>query len=354
MSKGRRGWVGLAAKVSGGALLGTIAGAIAYGRFGAPQALPREPALSGTQRTVDRRAGPIAYSVAGSGPPVLLIHSINAAASTHEVGPIFEALVRERRVYAPDLPGFGFSDRSDRRYDPRLYVDAIHDMLDEIAAETGERHVDVLALSLSAEFLARAAVERPDAFRTLALVTPTGFDRLSGSRRGQAGGTREVPVLYGALRVPLWSEGLYNLLVTKPSIRFFLEKTWGSKAIDEGAFRYSYLTSHQPGARFAPYAFVSGRLFSADIRSLYERLQLPVIVLHGTKGDFQDFSEVGWTRERSNWRIVPFATGALPHFEDPHAFLERYRTFLEDPPGVGRDDQTSSSSSSVEERSPSP
>ena len=350
MSKGRRGWAGLAAQASGGAVLGTIAGAIAYGRFGAPQALPREPALSGEQRTVERRAGPIAYTVAGSGPPVLLIHSINAAASTYEVGPIFDALIRERRVYAPDLPGFGFSDRSDRRYDPRLYVDAIHDMVDEIAAETGVHSVDALALSLSAEFLARAAFERPDRFRTLALVTPTGFDRLSGKRRGQPGSTREVPVLYNALRVPLWSEGLYNLLVTKPSIRFFLEKTWGSKTIDEGAFRYSYLTSHQPGARFAPYAFVSGRLFSADIRTLYERLTLPVLVLHGTKGDFQDFSEVGWARERSNWRIVPFATGALVHFEEPQRFIERYSDFLDQPPGAAQ----TSSSSSAEDRSPSP
>lgn len=335
MAKGRRGWGGLAAKASGGAIVGTIAGAIAYGRFAAPEALVRPPPVPGEQRTVERRAGPIAYSVAGSGPPVLLIHSINAAASAYEVRPLFEALARDRRVYAPDLPGFGFSDRSDRRYDPRLYADAIHDMLDEIAAETGERRIDALALSLSAEFLARAAVERPEGFRTVALVTPTGFSRLSEGRRGTPGGTREVPVLYNALRVPLWSRGLYNLLVTRPSIRFFLEKTWGSKAIDEGAFEYAYLTSHQPGARFAPYNFVSGRLFSSDIRTVYERLTLPVLVLHGTKGDFQDFSGIGWARERENWRIVSFPTGALPHFEELEAVMSQYRSFLDDPRRAG-------------------
>lgn len=331
MAKGRRGWGGLAAKLSGGAILGTVAGAIAYGRFGTPQALPRPLPVSGEKRTVERRAGPIAYYVAGSGPPVLLIHSINAAASAYEVRPLFEALGRERRVYALDLPGFGFSDRSDRPYDPRLYVDAIQDMLDEIAAETGERRIDALALSLSAEFLGRAASEMPDRFRTLALVTPTGFDRLSESRLGPPGGTREIPVLYSALRVPVWSRGLYNLLVTRPSIRFFLEKTWGSKAIDEGAFEYAYLTSHQPGAQFAPYCFVSGRLFSSDIRTVYERLTLPVLVLHGTKGDFQDFSGIGWTRGRENWRVVPFATGALVHFEQLAGVMEVYRAFLDEP-----------------------
>ena len=48
--------------------------------------------------------------------------------------PIFDRMRTFRRVYSVELPGFGYSDRSGRRYDIRLYMDAIHDMLDLISA----------------------------------------------------------------------------------------------------------------------------------------------------------------------------------------------------------------------------
>ena len=53
-------------------------------------------------------------------------------------------------------------------------------------------------------------------------------------------------------------------------------KNWGSKQIDEGLLEYGYLTTHQSGAQHAPYAFVSGFLFSRDIRRIYRSLELPV------------------------------------------------------------------------------
>jgi pimeloyl-ACP methyl ester carboxylesterase len=314
-------------RVAGASLLAAAAG-IGCTSLATQHPQPLPAALSGERRTVDLRAGRLSYYVAGEGPPLLLIHSINAAGSAYEVRPLFEELQMERRTYAVDLPGFGFSDRSDRRYEMRLYVDAIHDMLDTIAAESGAQPVDALALSLSSEFLARAAVERPERFRTLALVTPTGFDSAAAKRRGSPGETREVPGLYGFFTFPLWSQGFYDLLVSRRSIRFFLQKTWGSKAIDENLAEYDYLTTHQPGAKNAPYAFVSGRLFSADIRSVYEQLALPVWMPHGTRGDFSDFSGADWARARPNWTLEPFATGALPHFEQPGAFLAAYERFL--------------------------
>ncbi len=334
-------WSGIVAGLS----VTALAGAIAYGRFGTPQSLPMPPAVSGERRVLQRRAGPLSYYVTGSGAPLLLIHSVNAAASAYEVRPLAEALKSERRVYAVDLPGFGFSDRSDRGYEIALYVAAIHDMLDEIAAEAGQGAIDVIALSLSSEFLARAAAERPDAFRSVAFVSPTGFQRGSSARGEGNGGTREVPGLFAGLNVPAWSRGLYNLLVTRPSIRFFLEKTWGSKGISEDLLDYDYLTTHQPGAEHAPYAFVSGRLFTANIRAVYERLTGPVLVVHGTKGDFQDFSEAGWAKARRNWRFVSLEAGALPHFERLREVLEAYRDFRD---RVGLQDSSSPS------RSPSP
>jgi len=286
------------------------------------------PALSGERREITGRAGRLSYYVAGEGAPLLLIHSINAAASAYEVRPIYEHERSHRRVYAVDLPGFGFSDRLPRDYRVRLYVDAVHDMLDAIAEEAGTQPVDALAVSLACEFLARAATERPERFRSLALVTPTGFSKVYGTLSGKPGSTREIPGLYRFFTLPLWSEALYDLLVSRRSIRFFLERTFGSKAIDEGLLDYDYLTTHQPDARHAPYAFVSGRLFSKDIRPVYQRLELPIWMPHATRGDFRDFSGADWARQRPNWTVQPMPTGALPYFERPAEFLAAYDAFL--------------------------
>jgi len=259
---------------------------------------------------------------------MLLVHSINAAASAYEVRPLFEHFAASRRVVAPDLPGFGSSERSPRDYRVRLYVDAIHDVLDLLEAEHGGTPLDALALSLASEFLARAATERPERFRSLALVTPTGFRKGSETLRAPPGTTREVPGLRALLSVPLWRRGLFDLLTRPASIRYFLRRTFGSDAVDEGLAAYDDLVTSQPGAEHAPLAFLSGRLFSKDVRRVYEALRMPVWLAHGTRGDFQDFRGAGWVHGCGNWTVQAFDTGALPHFEVPGEFLAAYERFL--------------------------
>lgn len=321
--------VGARGRLATGASVVASAGLIACSTTGERSHPELPAAVSGERRETRGRAGRLSYYVAGAGAPLLLIHSINASGSAYEVRPIHERMLARRRVYSVDLPGFGFSDRSPRSYEVRVYVDAVHDMLDVIGADTGTGPVDTLALSLSSEFLAKAAVERPERFRSLALVTPTGFQRGADKLRGPDGATREVPGLYRFFTFPLWSSGFYRLLTSRRSIRYFLQRTWGSKEIDEGLVDYDLITTRQPGAMHAPFFFVSGRLFSKDIRTVYERLSVPVWVPHGTKGDFRDFSEAAWTEQRPNWSLEPYDAGALPQFERPDELVASYERFLD-------------------------
>ncbi|MEM9401452.1 MAG: alpha/beta hydrolase [Pseudomonadota bacterium] len=283
------------------------------------------PAVNAERNLIQSDGHDISYYVAGTGDPVLLVHSINAAASVFEVKPVFEALAADYQVYAPDLPGFGYSDRSDRRYSVDVYTQAISDMLETIG---GEKPVHVLGLSLSSEFVARQASRTPERIRSLALVSPTGFDRGSNRLRSDEGATRENTVAAGLTGIPGLRSGLFKLLVRPGSVRYFLKRTFGSDTVDEALSRYCILTAAQPGAMHAPLAFVSGRLFSRDIRTVYESLQVPVWLGHGIRGDFQDYSETAWTETRPNWTVREFNTGAIPYFEDPSRFLTEYRRFL--------------------------
>jgi pimeloyl-ACP methyl ester carboxylesterase len=261
-----------------------------------------------------------------TGRPLLLLHSINAAASGYEMKPLFEHYSRQRPVYAPDLPGYGLSDRSAREYTPRLMTDAIHALLAVIRQKQGAEPVDAIALSLSCEFLARAAVEDPGAFRSLAFVSPTGFNRLA-LRQGAPASTRGHPRVIAVLNRPSVGRRLFRLLTRRGVIRYFLRRTWGSKNIDEGLLDYDYLTTRAAGAEHAPLYFLSGFLFSGDSGTLYQQLTHPIWVAHGVRGDFVDYRGLKQVADRPNWTTEVLLTGALPHFEMTTQFVQRYEAW---------------------------
>ena len=287
---------------------------------------PLAPALSGEHLSVASAAGRVHAYVAGRGRPLLLIHSVNAAASAAEVRPLHDYFQRSRRVFSIDLPGFGLSERADRRYTPQLMTKAIRAVVAAISA----RHpgpIDALALSLSSEFLARAAVERPNAFRSLAFVSPTGF---SGHRalRERPGTLRGSPVLYSMLRRAGCGTAIFKILTRPGMIRRFLRRTWGSKNIDERLWHYDMLTVRLPGAAFAPLYFMSGQLFSADIHRIYEHLPMPVWSTHGVRGNAIDYRQEHILDKHANWRFSVFQSGAFPHFEKSTEFCAHYEQFL--------------------------
>lgn len=294
---------------------------------GVAPALP--PAVSGERYEFAGTAGRLSAYVAGDGPPLLLIHSINATASAAEMRPLHEHYRATRTVFSIDLPGYGFSDRSDRDYTPRLMTDAIHAATDQVRVRCGTAPIDALALSLSCEFLARAAVEAPAPYRSVSLVSPTGFRGLR-SWRGAPGSTRGKPWLYRALRGPgaRWGGALFGALTRPGVVRYFLRRTWGAEAIDEALWSYGVLTARAAGAEHAPLHFLAANLFSADIHTVYERLKMPVWMSHGVRGDFTDYRGKAIVEGRPNWHLHVFPTGALPYFEVPREFCEAFDRFL--------------------------
>ncbi|MEE4295879.1 MAG: alpha/beta hydrolase [Wenzhouxiangella sp.] len=287
--------------------------------------------LSGQRvELIDSKAGRISFYVDGpeQAEPMLLVHSINAAASAHEIKPIFDVYKQRRRTYAIDLPGFGHSDRSQRQYCQTLMVDAVIAMLREIRERHPDRGVDLLAVSLACEFAAKAAVSEPDIVRTLGLVSPTGFAKITATH-GPPDADLGKPMVHRIISLPLVGKALFGLLTIRPSIRFFLKKTWGKAEIDEEMFENAARLSRTPNAHRAPLCFVAGYLFSADIRSVFRQITQPVWLSHGVRGDFVDYTQTEGITEQSNWHTTVFDTGALPYFEVPEEFIKAYDTFLE-------------------------
>ena len=265
-------------------------------------------------------AGRISYYADDSvteGRPLLLLHSINAAPSAREMRPLFDHYRGLRPVFAPDLPGYGRSERSDRPYSPALYADFIKEFLQKVIGQTA----DVVAFSLSAEFAARAIVEAPGQVRTLALLSPTGFSE----RRPPSGPATDR--ILRALRLPLVGDGLYRVLTSRMSIRYFLGQSFDGE-VPKSLVDYAYATSHQPGAKHAPVRFLSMKLFTPDaFEAYYDHLELPVMVIYDKDPNisFERLTEVA---DRGNWQqVVVEPTLGLPHWERPTETIDALDRF---------------------------
>ncbi|PVE06365.1 alpha/beta fold hydrolase [Limnohabitans sp. Rim28] len=290
---------------------------------------PALDADSHTLHALHGACGRIAVYAGGAGPPVLLVHSINALASVAEVRPLFEALCQDHSVYALDLPGYGLSDRLPRAYTVGDMCAAVLQVAQWVSEQHPGQPLQVLAVSLSCEFVARVAQQSPATFASLALVSPTGF-RGGKSLRKLAGSTLFMGGFDRFLRRPgpAWGRFLFRQLSRPSVVRYFLQRTWGGKNIDETLWAYAVRCAHVDNAEQAPLSFLSGGLFSADMHNVYESLSLPVWVVHGTRGDFTDYRALSLVRGRPNWQVTVLQAGAMPYFEDIDTFMASYRAFL--------------------------
>lgn len=299
-----------------GALAGTAAAWIWYSNTRINHAVALPDAIPAPRELFfSETGGEISYYVdkSGTGRPLVLVHSVNAAASAYEMRPLFIHHRGQRPVYAIDLPGYGFSERADHLYTPQVFAGTLIDFLKERVGASA----DVIALSLGCEFAARAAFDAPELIHSLALISPSGLKLpKAGSGSMQAGDADMSEWLHALFAFPLWGRPLYDLLTTRTSIKYYLQKSFVA-AVPYEFIEYDYATSHQPGAEHVPYYFISGALFTKNIaRTIYERLTTPTLVIYDRDGYTRFDALPDLLRANSQWRAQRISpTLGLPQFE---------------------------------------
>ena len=124
-------------------------------------------------RSAHVQAGPyrLHYLEAGSGPPLVLVHGL-ASNATQDWGRLIGPLSRQFHVYAPDLPGFGRSERPpDADYSIPMQVEAVRAFMDA----KGVRRARVAGISMGGWIAARLAGESPERVERLVLVDAAGM-----------------------------------------------------------------------------------------------------------------------------------------------------------------------------------
>lgn len=262
----------------------------------------------------------IAYTKRGSGPPLLLVHGIYATASSFEWRFNVDELARQHTVYTIDLLGFGRSDRPAVRYSARLYLGLIADFVAQVVASP----VVLAATSLSAAYAIVLGARDPGRFPALVLVEPTGLVRLHKSPSA-AGDVARYTV-----DSPVLGTAVFNALVSRRSIRDYLERHYvDGEIVTDDLVDAHYATAHQPGAKYAPSAFLSWHL-NLDVRRALRRLLQPALLVWGEQAIEAPVEDVrGFRALRPEMDVAILdPAGSFPHDERPEDFNEIMTAFL--------------------------
>jgi len=124
----------------------------------------------------------VCYRVEGEGEPLILLHGM---AFTREVwGQTIKEASRFFTVYAPDMPGFGCSDKPVVQYGLPFYVDFMINFLDALKISK----CAIVGMSMGGEIAAAFAAKYPERVSRLVIVDAKGFSPLMK-------GLRTLPVL---------------------------------------------------------------------------------------------------------------------------------------------------------------
>ncbi len=107
-------------------------------------------------------------AVGGGGPALFLVHGLGG--SGHDFHALARILAQDFTVLIPDLPGFGYSDKPDLPYSPRLFARE----LAAVAGELGLSRAFWLGHSMGGQVVLTQAVERPGLVRALVGICPSG------------------------------------------------------------------------------------------------------------------------------------------------------------------------------------
>jgi pimeloyl-ACP methyl ester carboxylesterase len=107
------------------------------------------------------------YLEAGEGPPVVLLHGLGATNAS--MLPTLAELSRDHRVLAPDLPGFGDSDKPVRAYDPAFYAAWLTAFLDAVGVESAV----LIGNSMGGRIAIEAGLAAPARVDRLVLFAPS-------------------------------------------------------------------------------------------------------------------------------------------------------------------------------------
>ena len=253
---------------------------------------------------------------------LVFLHGFGGGSSAYEWSQVYPAFASEYRSIAPDLIGWGKSAHPPRNYTIDDYVNTITEFLEQICTEP----TTIIASSLTAAFVIRCAIARPQLFKSLILTTPAGLSDFEENY------TKSI--FAQIISTPVLDKFFYNFGVANESgIRSFLEKRQfaNPQRIYPELVKAYLKSASQPNAEYSALSFVRGDL-CFDLSKYITQLTTPTAIIWGRESQFTS-PEIGKKLAQMNPTAIKFfqvieEVGLTPHLELPALTISLIRKYL--------------------------
>ncbi len=248
----------------------------------------------------------------GEGAPLLLLHD---ALASHEVfGACISHLSSRFRVIAPDLPGFGASEKPD----PQKYAygyDGFADSIFDLIAALGLGRVHVLGHGMGGGVSLTLAAKHPSVVDKQILVSPLVYpsDELAIERAAR------LPLVGGLLWRQFMGHGMFKSVVADSMYA-------GSAKPPEVDFYDSF---NAPAARQAAHATMVTKADTRPLVAKLPRVTAETLVLWGRDDRVAPVEHGRRLARELRGRFEVLECGRCPPAEEPEAFSATVTAFLE-------------------------
>ncbi|MGZ5966620.1 MAG: alpha/beta fold hydrolase [Polyangiales bacterium] len=284
-------------------------------------------------RTVDLEGSQLHYVEYGGpedGTPMVLVHGLGGShVNWNAVAP---SLARKHRVIALDLPGFGRSPP--RRQSAPLDENA--DLIARFLEKVSGAPAVLVGNSMGGLLSMMVASRAPKSVRSLVLV-----DAALPPARGVKL-DREVAMVFAMYMVPRLGEWVMRNRAAKMTPEQLVHDTMRVCCAEPEKLAREIITAHVAMAEerqamaWAHQAFlhsaraiVRAVLIPGKLQRIADRVQAPVLVLHGDRDRLVPLGAARAASERRKWKLVVFENvGHVPQLEIPERFVSTLEHWL--------------------------
>jgi pimeloyl-ACP methyl ester carboxylesterase len=285
--------------------------------------------------TVDIRGPVHVADFGGSGPTMLLVHGLGGShVNWLSVAP---RLAEDHRVYAVDLPGFGFSPSAGRRSTVPANARLIASLIDRLASEP----VILVGNSMGGLISLGVAVVHPDRLAALVLVD-AALPRPSGQRLGVDPFVREFVLVYFPGLVAWRLRRVANTAGADAIVRrVLMDCTVDLNRLDPAVVE-AHMTLERGRVQLPgwhePLREATGSLMRtlgqrATVERWITRVTVPTLLMHGRRDRIVSVRSAAAAADlRPDWDFHVFEdVGHLPMLESPGEFIDALRQWLRRP-----------------------
>lgn len=255
-------------------------------------------------------------------PSLVFLHGFGGGSSAYEWSKVYPAFAAEYRTLAPDLIGWGRSEHPPRNYQVDDYITTLIEFIEK----TCDSPTDVIASSLTGAIAIRAAIARPDLFKSLILTTPSGLSDFGQNYRNS--------FFAQLVNTPILDRLLYSTgIATDGGIRSFLEQRQfaDSRRVYQEIVDAYLASALEPNAEYAALSFVRGDL-CFDLSLYITQLTTPTAIIWGEKSQFTS-PDIGQRLANLNPEAIKVFqslenVGLTPQLEIPAVTIGLIRQYL--------------------------